>query len=131
MPIQVVAAVIRYQDKILCVQRGESKYSYISKKYEFPGGKVEPNESEKQALIREIKEELNLEIEVNSKLLSLNHHYPDFEINIHAFDCSCTTATIELTEHMDYKWLSTKELSDLDWAAADLPIVELLEKMVV
>ncbi len=131
MAIQVVAAVVHYQDKLLCVQRGESKYSYISKKYEFPGGKVEPNESEEQALIREIREELNLEIQVNAKLLSLDHCYPDFEITIHAYSCSCSNPVVELTEHLDYKWLTVQELGMLDWAAADLPIVELLEKAIV
>lgn len=124
--IEVVAAIIRNQDQILCVQRPEHKYNYISKKFEFPGGKVELDESSEEALRREIQEELSLDIEVNERLLTVNHEYPDFSIKMHGYLCECEDRELILNEHIDHKWLDASKLSDLDWAAADIPIVEKL-----
>ena len=126
--IEVVAAIIVFNNKILCVQRGENKYEYISKKYEFPGGKMELGELKNQAIKREILEELNMQIEVEEEYLTVTHHYPDFIIVMHSFICACASPILTLTEHIDYKWLSANELSTLDWAAADIPIVEKLMK---
>jgi 8-oxo-dGTP diphosphatase len=124
--IHVTAAVIIKENKILCVQRNENKYDYISKKWEFPGGKVEENEQLEDTIKREIQEELNLNIYVKSFLIQVNHQYPDFKLKMDTFVCEITDGVLELNEHIDFKWLSIKELSDLDWAAADLPIVEKL-----
>jgi 8-oxo-dGTP diphosphatase len=124
--VEVVAAIIINNQKFLCVQRSPSKYSYISLKYEFPGGKIEPNESEEAALRREIKEELHLEIQLKSKFLTIKHEYPDFHLTMHSYTCTCNDPTIKLEVHLDYKWLSAKELNSLDWAAADIPIVKKL-----
>jgi len=124
--IEVVAAIIFYDSKILCVQRNINKYKYISKKFEFPGGKMELNETKAQTIIREIKEELNLLIEVQEEYLTVTHGYPDFKITMHSFICSCKNPTLTLMEHIDFKWLNKNELSHLDWAAADVPIVEKL-----
>lgn len=124
--IQVVAAVIIHDGKILCVQRGESKFPYISKKYEFPGGKIEIGESKEESIKREIIEELNMEINIVSEFLSVTHQYPDFQITMHSFLCSCETPSLILNEHIDFKWLKKDNLSDLDWAAADIPIVDKL-----
>jgi 8-oxo-dGTP diphosphatase len=126
---EVVAAVVVHQDKILCVQRGDGKYAYVSRKYEFPGGKVEPEETEEAALIREIKEELDMAISIENKLITVEHDYPDFHITMHTYLCSCENPKVTLSEHIDYKWLSQAELKSLDWAAADVPIVEKLEKL--
>lgn len=127
--IEVVAAVVVHQDKILCVQRGDGKYAYVSRKYEFPGGKVEAGETEENALLREIKEELDMAIKIESKLITVDHEYPDFHITMHTYLCSCDSPTLTLSEHIDYKWLSQSELKSLDWAAADIPIVDKLEKV--
>jgi len=124
--IEVVAAVIIHESKILCVQRNVNKYEYISKKYEFPGGKIEAGESQENALLREIKEELNLPIYIKEKFLTVVHEYPDFELTMHSFLCECKTRNLNLTEHIDFKWLDKIELPQLDWAAADLPIVNKL-----
>jgi 8-oxo-dGTP diphosphatase len=124
--IEVVAAVIFHNEKILCVQRGDNKYSYIAFKYEFPGGKVEEGETNEQAIKREILEELNLPITIDSKFITVNHEYPDFILIMHSFLCSCSTPELQLSEHIDYKWLDKTELKPLDWAAADIPIVDKL-----
>lgn len=124
--VEVVAAVIFHNNKILCVQRGENKYSYIAFKYEFPGGKVENGETNEAAIKREILEELNLEISIDSQFLTVNHEYPDFILTMHSFICFCDNPSIELSEHIDCKWLDKTELKTLDWAAADVPIVDKL-----
>lgn len=124
--IEVVAAVIMHNQKILCVQRSENKYAYISKKFEFPGGKMEEGETKKQTIIREIKEELNMDIIPIKELNTVEHEYPDFNLKMHSFISECLSTEVFLSEHIDYKWLSVSELETLDWAAADLPIVEQL-----
>lgn len=127
--IDVVAAIIFENEKILCVQRSSNKYEYISYKYEFPGGKIEEGETKTKALIREIKEELNIDIKVNSEFLTVTHEYPDFRITMHSYVCTSQSKELKLTEHVDFKWLSKHEIKNLDWAAADIPIVEKLISM--
>lgn len=122
----VVAAIIIHDNKILCVQRNLNKYDYISKKYEFPGGKIEDGETKEAALIREIDEELNMNISVHDAFLTVEHQYPDFELTMHSFICKSKTSSLTLTEHIDFKWLDKTELERLDWAAADIPIVKKL-----
>ncbi len=124
--IEVVAAIIKNDNKILCVQRKESSLSYISKKYEFPGGKMEVNETKVETIVREIKEELAMDIIVNQEFLTVTHQYPDFLLTMHSFICTCNNRDIILIEHIDYKWLEVDELDNLDWAAADIPIVNKL-----
>lgn len=124
--IQVVAAIIRDGQKVLCVQRGKHKYEYISRKYEFPGGKVEPNETNEAAIKREIDEELSMDIEVISYFMTVEHQYPDFRITMRCFKCNCASNKVVLTEHINYQWLPIEEIKSLDWAAADIPIVQKL-----
>lgn len=129
--IEVVAAVIRWNSTTLCVQRGESKLDYISKKWEFPGGKVEVGESHPEALRREIREELKLDIKVRDLVTTVHHRYPDFDLTMRAFDCTVECMEepkLVLTEHLDCRWLAvdSEAFGGLDWAAADLPIVEAL-----
>ncbi len=122
----VSAAIIVENKKILCVQRNKGKYDYISYKYEFPGGKLEEGENEEDALKREISEELNLEIDVAEKFLVVTHEYLDFDLTMHSYICKANTEQLVLKEHIDAKWLYKNELIELDWAAADLPIVSKL-----
>lgn len=124
--IEVVAAIIFDGEHVLCVQRAPSKYTYTSLKYEFPGGKVEANETEKEALEREVKEELSMSIIVGSKYLTVRHSYPDFTIVMHSYLCIATDRSLVLHEHVDAKWLQIEEFKQLDWAAADVPIVDKL-----
>jgi len=121
--IEVVAAIIINDNKILCVQRGENKLPYISKKYEFPGGKMEIGETKEETIIREIFEELKMEIVVQDEFLTVTHQYPDFILTMHSFICSCENTELTLMEHIDFKWLYKNELPILDWAEADIPIL--------
>jgi len=125
--IEVVAAIMMHEAKILCVQRGDNKYEYVSRKWEFPGGKVETNEPHENAIKREIKEELLADITDCHHFLTVEHQYPDFFLTMHSFLCHMPTEEVTLTEHIDHRWLQVTELNFLDWAAADLPIVEKLQ----
>ena len=124
--IEVVAAIIINSKQVLCVRRPHSKHEYISEMYEFPGGKVEDAETEREALTREIHEELSLSVEVGEKYMTVDHDYPDFSISMHAYFCVCESRDITLHEHIDYKWLDIGDMKQLEWAAADFPIVDKL-----
>jgi len=122
--VEVVAAIIYKGDEILCVQRGKNKLEYISEKFEFPGGKIEQGETKKEALRRELIEELNIEPEIQDLYLTVVHQYPDFELTMHGFKCAAKSKDLKLTEHISFNWLKKDKLVDLDWAAADIPIVQ-------
>ena len=124
--ISVVAAIIKHNNKILCVQRGDNKYNYISKKFEFPGGKIEEGETLEETIIREVREELLMNVKTEKPFITVEHQYPDFFITMYSFICSCEDPAVHLTEHIAYKWLAPSELEDLDWAAADIPMVKKL-----
>ena len=124
--IQVVAAVLFREGKFLCVQRPVNARVYNSSKWEFPGGKVEVGESREEALVREIREELSVDIEVSEFFMTVEHTYPDFHLSMHVFKCVLDPGEITLNEHVAHKWLSIDELGQLDWAAADIPVVEFL-----
>ncbi|RYY39065.1 MAG: (deoxy)nucleoside triphosphate pyrophosphohydrolase [Chitinophagaceae bacterium] len=123
---EVVAAVIRKDGRFLCVQRGKGKYDYISYKFEFPGGKVELGESKEQALVREIKEELDLQIDNLQEMIVIDHCYPDFRLTMTCFLAECDKSEPTLKEHLSFQWLPATELHKLDWAAADIPAVNKL-----
>jgi len=122
--IEVVAAVIFCEDQVLCVQRPKNKFPYISEKYEFPGGKIEEGETKEEALHRELLEELNFSTKIKNYFLTVVHQYPDFELIMHSFICEVDSKELTLHEHIDQKWLKINELTALDWAAADIPIIE-------
>ncbi|MFC4739650.1 (deoxy)nucleoside triphosphate pyrophosphohydrolase [Flavobacterium ponti] len=124
--IEVVAAIIFYKDEILCVQKGLNKLNYLSEKYEFPGGKMEFGETKEQTITREIFEELEMNIIINEEFITVNYQYPDFNLKMHSFICTCRNKKLTLTEHIDFKWLKKEELKTLNWAAADIPIVNKL-----
>ena len=124
--VEVVAAVIFYRDEVLCVQRPKSKLPYISEKYEFPGGKLEKGETREQALHRELLEELNITANISSFFLTVVHQYPDFNLTMHSFECQVNSKELKLNEHIDKQWLKVSDIAALDWAAADIPIVNKL-----
>lgn len=120
--IDVVAGVIMFNDSFLCVQRNEK--GALAFKWEFPGGKIESNETHKDALKRELKEELNLNVNIDEHFLTVNHEYSTFIINLHAYLLRVIDQNMTLIEHIDFKWLKKDELLSLDWAEADIPIVK-------
>jgi 8-oxo-dGTP diphosphatase len=121
--ILVTCAIIEYDGKILCAQRSEKMN--LPLKWEFPGGKVEKNEDLKTCLKREIKEELGVEIKVNERLPFSTHSYPnDKVIKLIPFRCSLQTFEIDLKEHLKVEWSLPTNLSQYDWAEADIPIVQ-------
>ncbi|TQQ85343.1 (deoxy)nucleoside triphosphate pyrophosphohydrolase [Peptacetobacter hominis] len=124
--IEVVAAIIINNKKILSTQRG---YGSLKGGWEFPGGKIEKNETHIQALKREIKEELNACIEVDNFLITINHSYPDMNITMHCYICHLVDSNIELLEHSDFRWLSKSDLDDVNWLPADIDAVEKLKNM--
>ncbi|HBT18950.1 MAG TPA: hypothetical protein DEA52_02720 [Clostridiaceae bacterium] len=128
--VEVVAAIIKKGNTFLCMQRGESPLSYISKKYEFPGGKVEPGEALHKALERELQEEMDVKITVleNQYFMSVNHTYPDFRILMHGYLLEVETFQFKLREHLHYVWQERESLLDLDWAPADVPLVMKLKE---
>ena len=125
--INVTCAIIIIDNKILVTQRSEKMK--LPLKWEFPGGKLEKDESETDCIIREIREEINIEIEVLKKLSNSIFDYGTFKINLIPFLVKYITGEIILTEHKDFKILNKSELLNLDWAEADLPIVEELLKL--
>lgn len=127
--INVVAAVIKHDSKYLCAQRTKSKFDYLSYKFEFPGGKIESNETPEEALHREIIEELDTKIEVLSILEKVEHQYPDFSVHITFYECRILeNQFLKKIDHHCLSWLLKSELHELDWADADIPIVKLLQK---
>ena len=122
--IEVSAAIIFIEKKILCFQRGKDKYDYVSFKYEFPGGKLNINEDAETALKREIKEELRIEIEIENKFKTIFFKYPDFEIKMHTFICRTNNFEGKLYDHIDYKLQKVSKLKELDWIEADIELVE-------
>ncbi|MFH6998190.1 (deoxy)nucleoside triphosphate pyrophosphohydrolase [Flavobacterium sp. FlaQc-57] len=120
--INVTCAIILKDEKILVAQRSEKMK--LPLKWEFPGGKLEFNESEIDCIKREIKEEININVEVLQKLSNNTHDYDTFKINLIPFFVEYISGEIKLAEHKDYRLLNRSELLNLDWAEADLPIVE-------
>lgn len=125
--INVVAAVIKDEnEKILITQRNLKKSQ--GGLWEFPGGKMEPNETRENAIVREIKEELDIDIEVKSYLSEKVFNYPEKEINLIALECKKISGDIKLLEHEDYKWVSKNELDNFQFAPADLFIIEKIKE---
>ena len=128
--IQVSCAIIINPfNQVLVTQR--SINMPLPLKWEFPGGKIEENETAEACLIREIKEELNIEIEITGSLPTNDHQYPDKLIRLIPFICLQKDGELVLKEHADYKWLDAKDLLDLDWAEADVGVVEEYLRMAV
>ena len=126
--VDVVCAIIKKNNKYFCCQRGKGKS--LSYKWEFPGGKIEKNETKEEALIREIKEELNSIIEIIKFIGISEHKYFNienpFSITMHAYLCELKNGSLELSEHINSKWCTVDELKLLDFAEADIPLFELL-----
>lgn len=123
--IRVVAAVIKRQnngkDEIFATQRG---YGEFEGGWEFPGGKIESGETPQEALVREIKEELDADISVGDLIGTVEYDYPNFHLSMDCFWCKLQSDHVELNEHEDAKWLSKEELDSVEWLPADVTLVE-------
>jgi len=124
--INVTCAIIIKDGKFIATQR--SGTMKLPLKWEFPGGKLEDGESEINCIKREIREELNIEIDIIGKLKNNTHDYGTLQINLIPFIANYISGEIKLTEHANYKQLEKSELLNLDWAEADLPILDELIK---
>ena len=122
--IEVVAAIIKKGNTILATQRG---YGDLKDGWEFPGGKVEPGESCEAALIREIREELTVEIQVEQRLCTVEYDYPTFHLVMHCYFCKLASGHLTLLEHEAARWLSQQELDAVEWLPADKVVVEQLK----
>ncbi|RBP98633.1 DNA mismatch repair protein MutT [Bifidobacterium aemilianum] len=122
--LHVVGAAIVKNEKILCAERGEGKT--LSGYWEFPGGKIEADETPQAALVREIQEELNCRIAVLDRICSSHYDYKFGRVILTVFECRLVEGEPQLTEHSQLKWLSPQELSELKWAPADRPAARML-----
>lgn len=126
--IHVVAGILKnVHGEILCTQRDVSKNEEVSFKWEFPGGKIEEGETHVQALIRELQEELNLDVKVGEFFTEVQYQYSTFKLVMYVYLCSCENFNIQALVHKDYKWMNVKDLDTLDWVPADIPIVNKLK----
>ena len=122
--INVVAAIIKKNDHFLIVQRNRKKHMGL--KWEFPGGKVEKNETFEEALLREIKEELNIKIVLQDKIAEEKYKDEKIDIVLHYYLCNEKSGTIELNEHEDLAWVEKKDFDKYDFAEGDRNILSLL-----
>lgn len=118
--IEVVAAIIIRDGKIFATQRGYGEWKGW---WEFPGGKIEPGECPQEALVREIREELDAEIEVGELLETVEWDYPDFHLKMHCFICSLVSESVRLNEHEAAAWLTRETLRSVKWLPADEGLV--------
>lgn len=125
--MEVTCAIILNADKILVTQRSEKMK--LPLKWEFPGGKIEENETAENCLVREIKEELNIKIQILERLESKYFDYENFSIKLIPFVAKYLSGEIELLEHKEFLWLPKEQLKQLDWASADVSIVDAFLKM--
>ena len=123
--IEVVAAIIRKGDKIFASQRGYGAYKDW---WEYPGGKMEAGETPREALRREIREELSTEIAIGELLHTVEWDYPDFHLTMHCFLCSLTGEAPHLNEHEAARWLDARHLDAVQWLPADLELIPLVRK---
>ena len=123
--IKVVAAVIREKNKIFATQRG---YGELKDGWEFPGGKIESGETPQEALKREIKEELDTEIEVGVLIDTIEYDYPTFHLSMQCYWCNILSGDLVLKEHEAARWLSKDELDSVAWLPADITLIDKIKR---
>ena len=128
--VEVSAGIIVRDSKILCFQKGVAKYPYLTHKWEFPGGKVEKGEDPKDTIIRELSEELKMDISHQKieHLCDTEYDYPDFHLLMHSFLIFVDDLQFTLTEHISSRWCTIEELKEIDWAEADKTVAKAIEE---
>lgn len=119
--LHVACAIIEQNGKVLAAQR--SAAMHLPLKWEFPGGKIECGESPEQCLLREINEELGTTVHIMTALTPATHSYPEFTVTLYPFACTLSDSNITMCEHHALQWIEPHLLDDLDWAAADIAVV--------
>jgi len=125
--IHVVAAIIRDNNKIFATARG---YGEFKGWWEFLGGKIEEGETPEQALVREIREELTVEIEVGDKIKTVDYEYPNFYLTMECFWANIVAGELQLLEAEDAKWLAKEELDSVKWLPADVELIDIIKKRI-
>lgn len=127
--MEVSAAIISNGSEVLCFQKGQSKHDYLSQRFEFPGGKLEPSELPEDALVRELREELSYEVPRDSMRFfkDIHYDYEDFSVDLHYFFIFDSNPNYILSEHVAVLWHPVTDLDELNWAGADLEIVKCLQ----
>ena len=126
--VKVAAALLFQKGKIFATKRGDSPYAYVAHKYEFPGGKIEEGERGEDAVKRELKEELDLDVKVCSLYASHTFEYPDFIITLFVYECEQLSDFV-LKEHESYAWIAPADLKEEEWAPADADILGSLKRV--
>lgn len=124
--LQVVAAIIIHNNKVFATQRG---YGEFKNRWEFPGGKIEPGETPQEALVREIREELDTEIIVGDLLEIVEYDYPEFHLSMDCFLCAVQSGNLVLKEHEAARWLTAETLDKVDWLPADRSLIEIIRNI--
>ena len=129
--IRVVAAIIEaenenYEKMIFATQRG---YGAFKDGWEFPGGKIEKGETPEEAIVREIKEELDTEIQVEEYIDTIEYDYPDFHLSMDCFLCTIIEGDLVLKEHEAARWLTKDQLDSVDWLPADITLIDKIKMM--
>ena len=124
--VNVVAAIIIEQNRVFATQRG---YGEFKDGWEFPGGKIEEGETSREALVREIQEELDTQVVVGELLDTVEYDYPNFHLSMDCFICKIQSGDLVLKEHEAAKWLTKDTLYSVDWLPADLGLIEKIEKI--
>ena len=123
--VSVVAAVIERDGEVLATQRGYGSYEGW---WEFPGGKVEPGETPEQALVREIREELRAEIEIERHVTDVSYDYPEFHLEMRCFLCRLAGGEVTLVEHEAAAWLDARNVEGVKWLPADIEVIDALRE---
>lgn len=124
--IHVVAAIIKDNNKIFATQRG---YGEFKGGWEFPGGKIEEGETKEEALKREIREELDTEVQVGEHVYVVEYDYPHFHLTMDCYFCTILSGDLILKEHQDGKWLTKETLDSVDWLPAELGLISHLKEV--
>lgn len=126
--VEVVAAVLIHNGLVFACQRG---YGEFKDGWEFPGGKVEPGESPEDALRREIREELEVDVNVGDLIETIEYDYPAFHLSMKCFACTIAGGSPHLLEHEAAKWLTSMQLGSVDWLPADVTLIPKIERMLL